>query len=915
MRIQSMARSAFAAAFWVSAVLAFSLPPCRAEPAESGKPSPVALEYRTWTSADGTKKQEAAFLRMEDGKVFVQRKDGTVGKIPIAALSPADQLFVGQETTRRRTQAKQDELFADAEDSFEPDEPTPLPAIVPREGETKEEFAQRYSEHLAKQGKPDAATRGLARLAGDLEAKGRELARKNSKPNPTVLATTLSGDLLRMNDQRRNAIDRVLSAFRSGEAASARTDKAAAVPSEVVATQTRLLEEAARKSHGDMLRVHADCLSKFGKAVTKVSSPEEAAAVLADLRSEYQERCNSELESFTKQRDLAVTALRTAAERVASDRKKATAEVVAKIEILAKDFDLLAVPLGQDPRIRDLKPLTDPAAWEDSLRSEALALAERYDALRLRLRAEQKAVAEGLEANWPRDPSAANLDAFSREHVSKFMTTLKDACEMAEAARSNAVRRVVAQYDALQDEQMASASDDAPGSRTIGSSPLDRNPNESATVAGKTTSQPTPQEKSTGTSDDAAGIDPTNVMPADRQAAAEHERAQALAKAAGAQIPQVQAAETAAAKPDHRAKAAASVRLLLGETSEHYEEYGYKGVRLGQSFEEIDADRPLVNYGEDTGFTAHYQHWETGESYFFDDKDRLVIYGRRYDGGPDDYLEQLVELFGKPAKDRIRESDESPAHGQVQVAYTTIDYTFPRLLVRVVFDEQSLPQEVRTFTHVFVADRRWVEGMLEDTAVDRLEALDWLSAAADFARAGVYDPNRIPPLRGTRLEAAERGKFHGVQCVDMKRETELRPRWGDHATGLATCAAIEETVPSGWPAAYVNCFRYSGTRLGAVVKVKPAMAKNGGARLPETFEPIQRTPIMRDWLWRLDQLLMAQYFPPVNGKVMVVRESDGRNLARWFEWDYEDGDGGMWQVSCAEKLLMRVEYRGGKKKL
>lgn len=435
-------------AHWVSPRLS------RAEPAQVEKTNPVALEYRIWSSADGTKKQEAAFLRMEDGVVFVQRKDGSVGKIPVAALSPADQLFIGQETARRRAETKKEDLFTDADDSFGPGESIPLPAITPRDGETNEAFAERHAEHLAKQRKLVDVTRGLGGLADQLEGKGRELRHKHGKKNPIVLATTLSGDLLRMNDQRRNATDKELSAFRSGEAAAARTDKASAVTSEIIATQTRLLDEAASKSDADVRLTHSEYLKEFQESITQGSSNEEVDAVLAGMRSRYQKLCDAELESFKKRRSLAAQALRVAAEEAVKARKRWLEAVVTDIGELAKDFDTAAVPLEQNPRIRNLKPPADPNTWEAGLQSEAAKLAERYEVLRLRLQSEKDAVVRNLESNWPQDQSLANLDTFRQQQVTQFVGTLKDTCKMADAACSDAVRRVVAQYDSLKGDEM-----------------------------------------------------------------------------------------------------------------------------------------------------------------------------------------------------------------------------------------------------------------------------------------------------------------------------------------------------------------------------------------------------------------------------------------------------------------------------
>lgn len=53
---------------------------------------------RRWTNAEGTKTQEAFFLRLEGVKVFLQKKDGSVKAVPLAKLSSADQEYVARQT-------------------------------------------------------------------------------------------------------------------------------------------------------------------------------------------------------------------------------------------------------------------------------------------------------------------------------------------------------------------------------------------------------------------------------------------------------------------------------------------------------------------------------------------------------------------------------------------------------------------------------------------------------------------------------------------------------------------------------------------------------------------------------------------------------------------------------------------------
>ena len=63
--------------------------------------SSVAVQVRTWTTADGGKTIQAEFVKSSDGKVTIRRsKDRKVFTIPLATLSEADQEWVKAELVR-----------------------------------------------------------------------------------------------------------------------------------------------------------------------------------------------------------------------------------------------------------------------------------------------------------------------------------------------------------------------------------------------------------------------------------------------------------------------------------------------------------------------------------------------------------------------------------------------------------------------------------------------------------------------------------------------------------------------------------------------------------------------------------------------------------------------------------------------
>jgi hypothetical protein len=62
-----------------------------------------SLQWRTWTAANGTSSQEAAFVALEDSCVHVVTRNGSKGRLPLDRLSLADQEYVRQETKEAET--------------------------------------------------------------------------------------------------------------------------------------------------------------------------------------------------------------------------------------------------------------------------------------------------------------------------------------------------------------------------------------------------------------------------------------------------------------------------------------------------------------------------------------------------------------------------------------------------------------------------------------------------------------------------------------------------------------------------------------------------------------------------------------------------------------------------------------------
>ena len=97
----------------------------RLAPKQEAKPVPGA-ELRTWTDTTGTYKTEAMFVRIaEDGRVELKKANGTVARVPLDKLSPADQELAKKLSTAATAGNDPNDPFATEGDTGTPAEPMP----------------------------------------------------------------------------------------------------------------------------------------------------------------------------------------------------------------------------------------------------------------------------------------------------------------------------------------------------------------------------------------------------------------------------------------------------------------------------------------------------------------------------------------------------------------------------------------------------------------------------------------------------------------------------------------------------------------------------------------------------------------------------------------------------------------------
>ena len=348
-----------------------------------------------------------------------------------------------------------------------------------------------------------------------------------------------------------------------------------------------------------------------------------------------------------------------------------------------------------------------------------------------------------------------------------------------------------------------------------------------------------------------------------------------------------------------------AVGLVLGAESPVYQEFGYKGVTLGSPFDEVTKATPLkwTVVGCPWAFTSSNR--AGGDEFVFDADRRLVCYARTYDGGPGDYLDQLVELFGKTDIE-IRES--TSANPDVASHRTFIDYTFPRVLVRVVFVREARATATTAVlraekTHVVVADRAWVEGLLDANAWGKRVALAWLRAAAEAVRDRGLDPAALAPIDGGVVRAVP--KFPDVlQFADLGREAANRDRAGRGLLpaifGGATAAPRPGDRRPPPVRLHIEFDRYTPL---ATPKVYRQDDPQRGVVLPQTGNNALAYTAFGNLVRELNAVLAQDVFPPKGDTVVRTRTAAG---ATTYEWRTRDG----WLVRCRAGDAVAVEWVG-----
>jgi hypothetical protein len=357
-----------------------------------------------------------------------------------------------------------------------------------------------------------------------------------------------------------------------------------------------------------------------------------------------------------------------------------------------------------------------------------------------------------------------------------------------------------------------------------------------------------------------------------------------------------------------------AVKMLLGKTSQHFRDTGFKGTTLGESFDQVNARTPLSHTipGKPYRYVA-----ANGESFCFTAEDNsLVCFARSYEGGEEDYITKLKELFGSTDKAML-EREEVRARSAARRTY--VRYTFPQTLVLLDFASAvnltggSARQSEAT--HVIFLDRKWTESVLSRVAQSQQACIEWVKQASLLVGEGRIDTSKMSDLPGVRVDKWKKGR-PGLSLVDLASEARRKPVEGDDEQSkedlsgqpIGTCGRAA-LAGGGLPSEVVfDVNRYEGAKVPVFLRAQADENRKGSQK----FYAADHTPYLILLARELRCLQMQQMFPPKTDTIRFMQQ-ERAGMTRgigWYEWKHEDERGGTWTVRSGTGI--HLEYLGNR---
>lgn len=344
-----------------------------------------------------------------------------------------------------------------------------------------------------------------------------------------------------------------------------------------------------------------------------------------------------------------------------------------------------------------------------------------------------------------------------------------------------------------------------------------------------------------------------------------------------------------------------AVLAVIGQSLSEYDEHGFAGVELGQTFDQLNDKGALPKY--DSRYPWKFLSRDGTETFVFDDEGRLRVYSREFDGGVDINGEEIIRKFGRPAGEtisRVFSSSQSRTNSEMIV------YSCPRarVIVLIEFREARFLRygQVDTFekTLVCVLDQDWALPQLYRSASLKRPVLEWMQAAAERVASGSCNVDDLPLPPGTGVKVEGRGEKQVTAYLIDGGEGGREKRLNQRRLGWVTCLA-EELLPyarakPNTVGVEVDFGSYTCLESNELLKQHPS----GDGNQTEAADAIDTAPVLSLLNDEVTRQLLFEYFKPVGGKYSYVPdERGGVSIGRGrYEWKCSGIHDGVFEVIC-----------------
>ena len=346
---------------------------------------------------------------------------------------------------------------------------------------------------------------------------------------------------------------------------------------------------------------------------------------------------------------------------------------------------------------------------------------------------------------------------------------------------------------------------------------------------------------------------------------------------------------------------------VIGDTSQSYNERGFKGMSLGRTFEELNKETPLTKYDLDMPCLLSDAP-DLSRMFCFSADGRLVTIAKRYEGGEEDYLDEIVDTFGKTTQP-IEQSSSSDRTSRS--SRTSIYYSFPEVLsevnfyttVKIIYGNRQEESD----TNVIVTDRLWAEQILAGDIKRKQESVAWLKTAIAKAIDPEWKTSQAPALANALVLASTSdvsyvGTSHYESLKKNPRYSSFSENDYSRASECARCG-VDRSGVSAVPYAVIIYSKWRQCVPSDMVKTVSG----------EGVDALYHSPLLPHLATKATFSVLQAAFPP-DSETPTSRNEEPHRLTGSRKWLHTTAEGTALEIECFDiEDAVRISARTPKK--